>query len=82
MRYKPSVLLGGNQWYSLNLEKDSKSLEMHQIQILQKHFHQLIYEYGYGDQIIVNLLNQKGMEHPLGHSYALAISMLNDNKVK
>ncbi|CAH8576058.1 unnamed protein product [Schistosoma intercalatum] len=89
LRYKPAVLLGGSQLSSsithsanLTVNETEKNLEAIQANIARQHFHSLIYDYGYGRQTIINLLDQKGMERNLGHAYAMAVSALDEKEVK
>ncbi|KAF7258500.1 hypothetical protein EG68_03982 [Paragonimus skrjabini miyazakii] len=88
LRYKPAVLLGGSQLahFSVAFETGAKidedSLQAAQSAVARQHFNQLIYTYGYGRQVIINLLNQKGMERPLGRAYATATVDLDENEVK
>ncbi|CAH8609674.1 unnamed protein product [Schistosoma rodhaini] len=89
LRYKPAVLVGGSQLsssitHSPNLTDNEigKNLEAIQANIARQHFHSLIYDYGYGRQTIINLLDQKGMERDLGHAYAMAVLPLDEKEVK
>ncbi|CAH8601712.1 unnamed protein product [Heterobilharzia americana] len=93
LRYKPAVLLGGSQLsshiaHSNNVlgneigKVNEENLATIQADIARQHFHSLTYDYAYGRQTIINLLNQKGMEYPLGHAYALATLPLNEKEVK
>lgn len=81
LRYKPTVLLGGSYLSKSvhpvdpanglsSTKLDTQNLESIQSSIIRQHFNQLVYDYGYGQQVIINLLNQKGMEHSLGQAYA------------
>ncbi|CAH8530874.1 unnamed protein product [Schistosoma turkestanicum] len=67
---------------NLTSNETDKNLETIQANIARQHFHRLIYDYGYGRQTIINLLNQKGMEHNLGHAYAMATLPLDEKEVK
>nr|CAX73982.1 Recessive suppressor of secretory defect [Schistosoma japonicum] len=89
LQYKPAVVLGGSLLYSNISHVDNpsvneieKNLETIQADIARQHFQKLIYDYAYGRQTIVNLLNQRGMEHSLGHAYAMAVLPLDENGVK
>ncbi|TGZ61770.1 hypothetical protein CRM22_007829 [Opisthorchis felineus] len=90
LRYKPAVLLGGSQLTSFSVtapvesgqKVDEASLQVAQSAIARHHFNQLIYTFGYGRQVIINLLNQTGMERPLGRAFAEATMDLDENEVK
>ncbi|CAH8572858.1 unnamed protein product [Heterobilharzia americana] len=70
LRYKPAVLLGGSQLsshiaHSNNVlgneigKVNEDNLATIQADIARQHFHSLTYDYAYGRQTIINLLNQK-----------------------
>lgn len=92
LRYKPKVLLGGSQLsffsgasdlgFGPGVRIDEAGLANVQSAITRTHFNHLVYTYGYGRQIVVNLLDQKGLERPLNRAYATATTDLDENEVK
>ncbi|VDP93287.1 unnamed protein product [Echinostoma caproni] len=61
---------------------DELGLANAQSAITRAHFNQLVYTYGYGRQVVVNLLDEKGLERPLNRAYATATTDLDENEVK
>ncbi|CAH8645287.1 unnamed protein product [Dicrocoelium dendriticum] len=88
LRYKPRVLLGGSQLSTLSLTSgsglkvDESSLQAAQSAVARHHFNQLIYNCGYGRLVLVSLLNQSGMERPLGRAFDLVTGDLDENEVR
>ncbi|TPP64199.1 putative suppressor of actin (Sac) [Fasciola gigantica] len=92
LRYKPKVLLGGSQLSVFSgvsdmglgpgVRVDEAGLANAQSAITRTHFNQLVYTHGYGRQIVVNLLDEKGLERPLNRAYATATTDLDENEVK
>lgn len=68
LKYKPDPLI----------EKS----EDEKIEALRRHFDNQIYVHHYGKQVIINLLDQKGMERVLERSYAQSVQELNSSDVK
>ncbi|VEL16807.1 unnamed protein product [Protopolystoma xenopodis] len=78
---KSAALLEHNSLGSLSDNSDIGMVDPVQFTILQQHFDQHIYNH-YGRIVVVNLLNQYGMEHPLGRAFAFATLKLNQKEVK